>query len=134
MNENQEKNSFIEAMEGNSSPANGPAPNPAFGSREELNRISKYAVNPSAESTVNGIASFLLIMGCIACFICLIVGMGQLSDSGYGHKTIGWTTILTGIIVFVISLIQWAFMKVFVNISRNLYNINDILHQIKEDQ
>ena len=120
MAENQGTNSFIEAMG---------AKKPEITLEvEEIEKISKYAVNPAAESTVNTVASILLIIGIIGALVGFVGGLGMFSDD---ETAAGWGFLGGGVIVFLVGLLEWAFLKVFVNISRNLYNINDILHEIK---
>lgn len=120
MAENQETNSFIEAMESEKPKASPQA--------EEIEKNSKYEVNPTAENTVNTVAGILLIIGIIGAFAGLVGGLGMFSDN---ETAAGWGFISGGVMVFLIGLLEWAFLKVFVNISRNLYNINDVLQEIK---
>ncbi len=120
MAETQENNTFIKEMEVKKTEST-----PEI---DEIENISKYPVSPAAESTVNTIAGILLIIGCLGALVGLIGGLGQISD---GDSTAGWGFLGGGLAFFLIGLIEWAFLKVFVNISRNLYNINAVLHEIK---
>lgn len=95
---------------------------------EEVEKISKYAVSPTAENTVNTIAALLLAVGIIGAVIGFFGGIIEFQDD---EAAIGWAFLGGGFLVFLSGLISWAFLKVFVNISRNLYNINDVLHDIK---
>jgi len=120
MADNKETNSFIEAMG-----AERTDPTPP---EEEIEKISKYAVNPSAENTVSTVASILLAVG----IICLVVGFfGALIEFAEDETAIGWAFLGGGLLLFLASWLEWAFLKMLVNISRNLYNINDVLHEIK---
>lgn len=121
MAENQETNSFIEAMEANRSETTSPAGG--------VGRISKYAVNPAAEGTVNTVAGILLAIGIIGGVIGLFGGMMAFNED---ESRVAWSFIIGGLLIFLTGLMEWAFLKVFVNISRNLYNINDVLHEIKD--
>ena len=120
MADNQETNPFVDLM--------GAEKQQSTPQIEEIEKISKYAVSPTAENIVNGIAGFMLAIGLIALLVGLLGGMGEFSD---GETALGWAFLGGGIVLFLISLVEWAFLKVFVNISRNLYNINDVLHEIK---
>lgn len=120
MADNQENNSFIEAMR-----AEKPEIAPQV---EEIEKISKYAVSPAAENTVNTVAGILLAIGILGAVIGFFGGIIEFSDD---EAAAGWGFIGGGVAIFLAGLLEWAFLKVFVNISRNLYNINDVLHEIK---
>lgn len=120
MADNQENNSFIEAM-GAEKPENAPQV-------EEIEKISKYAVSPAAENTVNTVAGILLAIGILGAVIGFFGGVIEFTDD---EAAAGWGFIGGGVVIFLAGLLEWAFLKVFVNISRNLYNINDVLHEIK---
>ena len=120
MAENQETNSFIEAMG---------AEKPVVTQEvEEVEKISKYAVSPAAESTVSTVAGILLGIGILAAVIGFFGGIIEFGDD---ESAAGWAFLGGGLLVFLTGVLEWAFLKVFVNISRNLYNINDVLHEIK---
>ena len=77
---------------------------------------NRYYVNPDAENVCNVVAIVFLIVSIICALACLLLA---LFESAYG---------LFGAIFFVIiGLVSWASLKVVVNISRSLYNINDAL-------
>ena len=120
MADNQENNSFIEAM-GAEKPEIAPQV-------EEIEKISKYAVSPAAENTVNTVAGILLAIGILGAVIGFFGGFIEFTE---GETAAGWGFIGGGVVIFLAGLLEWAFLKVFVNISRNLYNINDVLHEIK---
>lgn len=120
MAENQENNSFIEAMG-----AEKPEVTPEV---EEIEKISKYAVSPAAESTVSTVAGILLAIGIIGAVVGFFSGLIEFGDD---EPAAGWAFLGGGLLIFLTGLLEWAFLKVFVNISRSLYNINDVLHEIK---
>ena len=120
MAENQENNSFIEAM--------GAEKPEVTIQVKEIQKLSKYAVSPAAESTVNAVAIVLLVIGFLGAGTGLF---GSLIVFSNDEPATGWAFIGGGFIVFLAGLLEWAFLKVFVNISRSLYNINDVLHEIK---
>lgn len=85
-------------------------------------KISEYEVNPTAENTVNTVASIILIVGIIIGVILLFGGFVMMGEAG---AAAGWGVILTAVVTVIIGVVQWAFLKVLVNISRNLYNVNE---------
>lgn len=115
----ENKNPFAEAAT-NSSPRLTPERESVYYSKD-----GSYCVDPNAENVLNGVAVFILIIGIIAAIALLIAGFNEL-DSRYGEAQ-GIIYISSGIIAFVVALVQWAGIKVIVNISRSLYNIHNDL-------
>lgn len=120
MAEKQEPNPFLAAMN-----AEKPTSTPPV---EDTIAVSKYSVNPAAENTVNVVAVVLLVIGIIGAAVGLIGGLVMFAEDEAGT---GWAFFGIGLALFLTGLLEWAFLKVFVNISRNLYNINDALHELK---
>lgn len=120
MAENQETNTFVNAM--------GTEKNKVSISENEIDKISKYAVNPKAENTINIVATLLLICGIIAAIVFFILGIIDFTWDDVEEGFISWGI---GVASFLVGWLEWAALKVFVNISRNLYNINDTLNEIK---
>ena len=85
-----------------------------------------YSVSPTAEGVVNTIAVIFLVLGIIVGIGGIAVGISQLADD---ETTTGLAALGIGVGGFIIFFIEWAFLKVFVNISRSLYNINDALRK-----
>ena len=94
---------------------------------------SPYEVNPVAENILNkfnqavfAISVFVAIVGAIAC----IVAATAEFESAYLWGILGAAVLALSAALF------WATGKVLINISRNLYNINDALRsggvQVKE--
>ncbi len=84
-----------------------------------------YSVNPNAESILNGVASVGLAIGWVLAIISIIVGIAVAYEEDIvGYALIG---ILAGGVILLIAYITWAQLKVIVNISRSLYNINDAI-------
>lgn len=102
MNEQEQENVFQSIMDGS-----------------VQNSYSSHSTNATAETIVNVLAILVLMAGVIAGVA--LIGSGATSD--YGEETL----IIIGVIVIIISMIQWAFMKIVINISRNLFNINEFL-------
>lgn len=88
-------------------------------------RYSSHSTNSSAETIINVLAALLLIAGVIGGFALIISG----ANSSGGYYDAGPVEIVLGIIVIFISVIQWAFVKIIINMSRNLFNINEFLRE-----
>lgn len=80
-----------------------------------------FEVNPAAESVSSAVAKVVLVVCLIAAFILLIAGFIGLEDGG------GFLLIGIAIVCAVTGVVSWAFLKMIVNISRSLYNINNAL-------
>ena len=79
---------------------------------------NRYYVDPNAENACNVVAIVFLIVSIICALVCLLAGLA--SDAIiYGF--------LGAVIFVIIGIVSWASLKVVVNISRSLYNINDAL-------
>lgn len=79
---------------------------------------NRYYVNTNAENVCNVVAIVFLIVSIICALVCLLAGLA--SDAIiYGF--------LGAVIFVIIGIVSWASLKVVVNISRSLYNINDVL-------
>lgn len=89
------------------------------------NGYSSHSTNATAETIINVLAALLLIAGVIGGFALIIEG----ANSSGGYYDAGPAQIVFGIIVIFISVIQWAFVKIIINISRNLFNINEFLRE-----
>lgn len=121
MSEMKETNSFIEELLGKqsctSSNENGAATNLA----------STEVVTPLADSIANFVALAILFIGIIVFIVGLITGIALISkDDSW------WILPLIGLGSFIVSVINWAFYKVFLNMSRNLYCIIEILNDLKK--
>ena len=87
------------------------------------------SVNASAENILNTVTTTILWIGIISAVIMLIAGLSVMVDY---EVALGVGLLVGSILVLVISLIQWAFSKTFINISRNLFNLNYKLEKIQE--
>lgn len=86
------------------------------------------SVNALAENILNTVTTIILWIGIISAVITFLAGVSVLAD---GEK-LGIGLIVGSILLAVISLIQWAFSKTFINISRNLFNLNYKLENIQK--
>jgi len=88
---------------------------------------NRYKVNSGAETVLNVLNTILFVV-----FILLSIAMVGIGIAQYGDGTpYGIAVIAGGVVVFLSSLISWAVVKVVINISRNLFNINDALRSQK---
>ena len=85
---------------------------------------NKYKVNPAAEGVCSAVASIVLWLFIIGAVVLLVLGIMSFSD--YDEET-GFILIISSVVCILIGTFSWANMKMLVNISRNLYNINDAI-------
>ncbi len=88
-------------------------------------------VNPEAEKILINITGLILAIGGIASLIMIISGLVLISEGGY-DELLGGFMLIFGTLLLIIALIQWAFARVFTNISRNLFNLNDKVEELKK--
>lgn len=93
--------------------------------------IPQESVNYSAENILNTVASIGLGVGIAASIILLFTGFGQIGGWNERDKIIGLILCGVSVLTLVLSLIQWAFVKTFINISRNLFNLNHKVNSIE---
>lgn len=89
---------------------------------------NRYSVNPVAESVCSAVATLLLSLFIIGAVVLLILGAISLRDK---DTTMGLVFCGSAIVCFLVGLINWASMKMLINISRSLYNINDAIRDQK---
>lgn len=116
MNEQEQENVFQSIMESESEPVR--------------NSYSSHSTNAAAETIINVLATLLLIAGIIGGIVIIGAGVNSLGSYWGG----GEFEIIAGVIVIIVSIIQWAFMKIFINVSRNLFNINEFLRDRFSDK
>ena len=85
---------------------------------------NRYSVNPAAESVCSAVAAILLTLFIIGAVVLIILGVVSFVD---GDTTYGLIFCGGALVCFVIGLVNWASMKMLINISRSLYNINDAI-------
>lgn len=93
-----------------------------------------YTVNSTAESVLNIVAMLILIVGVIAAFF--VLGICIFKADSYSLVGLAWEWILFGFLgalftFFICGLLPWACIKVYINISRNLFAIRRDLYQLK---
>jgi len=89
---------------------------------------SYESVNSDAETILNIVAISILCGGIFISVFLFIMGITALEGR---EKTTGTIILAGGALNLIFSIIQWAFAKVFINMSRNLFNLNT---RIKEMQ
>ena len=87
-----------------------------------------YEVNPFAEKYLNFFLTIHLIIGWVLAIISVVSGI-VLGCSSYGEFTLLYifAGIIAGIIILFSTYSLWAVNKVVINMSRNLFNINERL-------
>lgn len=93
------------------------------------NSYSSHSTNATAETIINVLATLLLFGGIIGGIALIIAGITDASRYGAGP-----VEFFGGFLVIFISVIQWAFTKIIINISRNLFNINEFLRERFSDK
>ena len=85
-----------------------------------------YEVNPFAEKYLNFFLTIHLIVGWVLAIISVVSGI-VLGCSSYGEFTLLYifAGIIAGIIILFSTYSLWAVNKVVINMSRNLFNINE---------
>lgn len=76
-----------------------------------------------AEIFLSGLATFILVAGCIGCLILLIIGFSLLGGRSY-EEAIGIYCLLSVIPALLSVVTTWALLRVIANISNNLHDIN----------
>lgn len=79
-------------------------------------------IDSSAENTLNSFAVLVLIFGIISSIICLIIAFS--GRDYYGRPEFNIMGIVYAVLSLVPSLLTWSVMRVFVNISLTLKEIN----------
>lgn len=90
-----------------------------------------FPVKHGAEAVMSAVASIILVfswLGGLILFFLGIIGLIYADDaSGVGRWSsgvLGVRMIILGIVLVVVGYLQWASLKVIVNISHNLYRIS----------
>lgn len=83
----------------------------------------QYYVNPLAESVGSVLATIVFIITMLVSFALIGFGVVQVQDGDFS----GYYLMGGGIVLLVVGVISWAFLRIIINISRSLYNINDAL-------
>ena len=90
---------------------------------------NRYNVNSIAEAVASTVASIILWLFLIIGFGAIIIGFMLYKDKAMEPEAVA-AIIGSGIVVIITGVLNWAGLKMFVNISRNLYNINDAVRNL----
>lgn len=77
----------------------------------------RLALSNGAEKTLGAFNTIVLVIGLIIAVLCILVGI--LAD--FDQK---WILVLSGAVVIIPFILSWAVLKVYLNISNNLHEIN----------
>lgn len=91
----------------------------------ELGPVKYYSVNPKAESLLNACLTILLVLGWIVAVAAVAVAVFFAIEEEL-YILIGAGVLGAALILFSFYC-TWATYKLFINISRNLFNINEQL-------
>lgn len=87
-----------------------------------------YDTNDSAEKIVRIASIILLVLGCIFGVIAVLAGLYTYAE--IEQETVLFSSLISGVLIVLSSIICWAFMNILVNISRNLANLNKRVENI----
>ena len=88
----------------------------------------KYPVNSGAEKVVDTLAEIIKYICIIGGVFCLIIALALFAS----EETGGGMMLITGVVTIFSGIISWAFLKLLVNISRNLFILNDRVKKLEE--
>ncbi len=88
---------------------------------------NNYKVNSGAETVLNVLNTVLFVLFTLLSIAMVGIGIAQQGDG----NPYGIAVIVGGVVVFLSGLVSWAALKVVINISRNLFNINDAIRALK---
>ena len=90
---------------------------------------NRFNVNSFAEAVASIVASVILWVNLIIGISAVIIGIMMYKEKA-SEAEIAAVVIGCGVVVIVGGIINWAGLKMFVNMSRNLYNINDAVRNL----
>ena len=86
------------------------------------------SVDPSAERFLDIVNTTLKIIGIVIVCISVMTSLVMVGDIGWEESLL---VVFGSIFMLIAVLISWAIIKVFINISRNLFNISNRLKEIE---
>jgi len=103
-----------------------------------MEQKNRFNVNPAAETVVNIVilVSVCPIIGAGIAFALIGIFLPAATQEKWGLD-FSIPLFLIGLIIIIAGIILWAYSRIIINISRNLYNINDAirnLHAYLEEQ
>ena len=118
---------FVTAMQGTQTDASGQDTNTSTENSVSPEQEA-YPVNPGAEKVVDTLAEIIKYLSIIAGILCMLIGFALIASKESG----GGAMMLTGVITIFSGIISWAFLKLLVNISRNLFILNERVKKLEE--
>ena len=89
---------------------------------------TEQSVDPSAERFLDIVNTTLKIIGIVIVCISVMTSLVMVGDIGWEESLL---VVFGSIFMLIAVLISWAIIKVFINISRNLFNISNRLKEIE---
>lgn len=112
-------------------PAPAPAPAPVAEEKKAELPEAKYS---GSENMVSVIATIFLVLGILGSIVLVILGIVSLSEynsysyyGGYHSEGMGVTAIIYGVVILLVSLLQFGMCKLYVNMSYRLTSIDKVL-------
>ena len=90
---------------------------------------NRYNVNSIAEAVASTVASIILWFFLIIGFGAIIFGFMFYKEKALEPEAVA-AIIGSGILIIISGVLNWASIKMFVNMSRNLYNNNDAIRNL----
>ena len=118
---------FVAAMQGTQADAPGQDANTNT-EKSVSPEQEAYPVNAGAEKVVDTLAEIIKYLSIIAGILCFFIGLALFTSKESG----GGAMMLTGIVTIFSGIISWAFLKLLVNISRNLFILNERVKKLEE--
>ena len=111
-------------------PAPAPAPAPVTEEKKALEE-AKYS---GSENMVSVVATIFLVLGILGSIVLVILGIVSLSEynsysyyGGYHSEGMGVGAIIYGVVILLVSLLQFGMCKLYVNMSYRLTSIDKVL-------
>lgn len=111
-------------------PAPAPAPAPVAEEKKAELPEAKYS---GSENMVSVIATIFLVLGILGSIVLVILGIVSLSEYnsysyyGYHSEGTGVGAIIYGVVILLVSLLQFGLCKLYVNMSYRLTSIDKVL-------
>lgn len=112
--------------------AAAPAPAPAPVAEEK--KVLEEAKYSGSENMVSVVATIFLVLGILGSIVLVILGIVSLSEynsysyyGGYHSEGMGVGAIIYGVVILLVSLLQFGLCKLYVNMSYRLTSIDKVL-------
>ncbi len=114
--------------------AAAPAPAPAPAPVAEEKKVLEEAKYSGSENMVSVVATIFLVLGILGSIVLVILGIVSLSEynsysyyGGYHSEGMGVGAIIYGVVILLVSLLQFGLCKLYVNMSYRLTSIDKVL-------